>query len=132
MATKTEMCVALHNRPGTLAKLCGLLRRAKVNIDAVSVSENAECNWVRLVATPSASAKRVLTKAGYHFTAQRVLAARAQNRPGELERFAAALGKAGVNINYVYGSNSAAHAAAGSTLIFSVNDLRKAAKTLKA
>ncbi len=132
MATKTELCVALHNQPGTLAKLCGLMRRAKVNIDAVSVSENAECNWVRLVATPPASARRVLTKAGYHFTAQKVLAAKARNRPGELERLAAALGKARVNIHYVYGSNSGAPAATGSTLIFSVSDLRKAAKLLNA
>ena len=32
MAQATELCVALENRPGTLAKLCGTLKRAKIKV----------------------------------------------------------------------------------------------------
>jgi len=86
MAKATEFCIGLDNKPGTLAKLYGVLKRAKVNIDAVSVSENAECCWVRMVASPSATAKRILGKAKYHYCVQPVLTLAAHNRPGELER----------------------------------------------
>ena len=123
MAKATEFCIGLDNKPGTLAKLCGALKRAKVNIDAVSVSENAECCWVRMVATPAATAKRVLGRAKYHFCVQPVLTLPAHNRPGELERVASRLAKAGININYVYGSNSKG---VPSTLVLSVSDLRRA------
>jgi len=127
MAKATEFCIGLDNKPGTLAKLCGALKRAKVNIDAVSVSENAECCWVRMVASPAATAKRVLGKAKYHFCVQPVLTLAAHNRLGELERVASKLGRAGVNINYVYGSNSKG---VPSTLVFSVSDLKRAAAVL--
>ena len=127
MAKATEFCIGLDNKPGTLAKLCGTLKRAKVNIDAVSVSENAECCWVRMVASPAATAKRVLGKARYHFCVQPVLTLPAHNRPGELERVASKLGRAGVNINYVYGSNSKG---VPSTLVLSVSDLKRAAAVL--
>ena len=43
------------------AKLCTALKRAKVNIDAVSVSENAECCSVRMIAAPAAWARKALT-----------------------------------------------------------------------
>jgi len=129
MAKATEFCIGLHNKPGTLAKLCGALKRAKVNIDAVSVSENAECCWVRMVASPPATAKKVLTKARYHFCLQPVLALPAHTRPGELERVASRLAKAGVNINYVYGSNAKG---GPSTLVLSVSDLKRAASAFRA
>ena len=128
MAKATEFCIGLDNKPGTLAKLCGALKRAKVNIDAVSVSENAECCWVRMVASPAVAAKRTLTKGQYHYCVQQVLTLPAHNRPGELERFATRLAKAGVNINYVYGSNAKGVA---STLVLSVSDLKRASAVLR-
>ncbi len=129
MAKATEFCIGLDNKPGTLAKLCGAFKRAKVNIDAVSVSENAECCWVRMVATPAAKAKRILGKGKYHFCVQPVLTLPAHNRPGELERVASRLAKAGLNINYVYGSNSKG---VPSTLVVSVSDLKRGQTALKA
>jgi hypothetical protein len=127
MAKATEFCIGLDNRPGTLAKLCTALTRAKVNIDAVSVSENAECCWVRMIATPAAAAKKALTQGRYHFCTQPVLTLQAHNRPGELERVASKLGRAGVNINYVYGSNAKG---GPSTLVLSVSDLKRATAVL--
>ena len=128
MAKVTEFCIGLDNKPGTLAKLCGALRRAKVNIDAVSVSENAECCWVRMVASPAAAAKKTLAKRRYHFCVQPVLTLQAHNRPGELERVASRLAKAGVNINYVYGSNAKG---VPSTLVMSVSDLKRATLAIR-
>jgi hypothetical protein len=127
MTKATQFCVGLSNAPGTLAKLCGTLNRAKVNIDALSVADTADCCWVRVVATPPATAKRALTKARFNFCTQPVLAVTVPNRRGELERLAGKLGKAGVNINYVYGSNGPG---ASSTLVFSVDDLAAATRAV--
>lgn len=129
MAKASEFCIGLDNKPGTLAKLCGALKRAKVNIDAVSVSENAECCWVRMVASPAATAKKTLAKGRYHYCVQQVLTLPAHNRPGELERVASKLAKAGVNINYVYGSNSKG---VPSTLVLSVSDLKRGGAVIRA
>ncbi len=127
MAKATQFCVGLDNKPGTLAKLCGTLKRAKVNIEAITVSDNAECCWVRLLASPAATAKKALTKARIDFCTQQILKLRVANRAGELEGIAARLAKAKVNINYVYGSNAEGPS---STLVISVSDLDRAAKAV--
>jgi hypothetical protein len=127
MAKATQLCVALNNEPGTLAKLCGTLRRAKVNIEAVTLENDTECGWVRVIASPLAEAKAALTKGRFNFCTQRVLRLKVTNRPGELERISGQLAAAGVNINYVYGSN--AEGASG-TLILSVNNPDKAMRVL--
>jgi hypothetical protein len=127
MAKATQFCVGLDNQPGTLAKLCGVLARAKVNIDAISVADSAECCWVRLIATPAAAAKAALRKGRFNFCTQRVLLLKVANRPGELERLAVKLARAGVNINYVYGSNAEG---ASSALVLSVSDPDRAAKAI--
>jgi hypothetical protein len=128
MGQATELCVALENRPGTLGKLCGALSRAKVNVEAICVAENSECCWVRLVASPLAGAKKALSKGGFHFTTRRVLTLGAHNQPGELASIAARLGKAGVNINYIYGSN--APGGRNEMVVLSVSDLAKAGAAL--
>jgi hypothetical protein len=129
VARATEFCVAIDNRPGTLAKVCRLLRRGRVNVHAVSVCENTQCCWVRLVASPPRAAKQVLAREGYHYISQSVLTYVAQHRPGELERIASRLGKAGVNINYLYGSN--APGAATGLVVIHVSDAARATAALR-
>jgi hypothetical protein len=127
MARVTQFCIGLDNTPGTLAKLCAVLKRANVNILAISVADNTECSWVRLVASPTVKAKAALTKARVNFSTQRVLLLKVAHRPGQLERIAARLSKARVNINYVYGSNAEGPS---STIVLSVSDLNRAAKAV--
>ena len=128
MARATQFCVGLDNEPGILAKLCGVLKRARVNIEAISVADNSECCWVRFLASPAAKARAALVKGKYHFCTQRVLAVKAADKPGELERIAAKLARARVNINYVYASTGDGNK---TTLVFGVDNLAKATKTVK-
>ena len=127
MAKATQFCVAIVNTPGTLAKLCRSLARAKVNIAAMSIADNNECSWVRLVASPAADARAALSKGHYTYTTLPVLHLRLLNKPGELARVAARLAQKGVNINYVYGSSGESER---STLIISAEDIDAAAKAL--
>ena len=78
--------------------------------------------------TSSAPAtRRALKEADYHFVTRSVIIVRPINRPGELERISRSLGKAGVNIEYVYGTSGIASSAA---LVLAVSDVDKAAKVL--
>jgi hypothetical protein len=127
MAKASQFCVPLDNKPGQLAKLCGALKRAKVNIDGIAVADNVDGAWVRLVASPVANARKALTKGKYHFSTQRVLSVPSANKPGELEAVAAKLTKAGININYVY---AAASKAGKMSLVLGVDNVDKAAKAV--
>ncbi len=128
MPRAVQFTVALDNTAGTLGKLCGLLRKARVNIEAISVCDNTDCGWVRLVASPAPRARAALARGRYTVCAQLVLTVPLQNRPGELERVAGRLSKAGVNIDYVYGSTPRG---ADSTLVLGVSDVDKAASAFE-
>lgn len=126
MPTATQFCIGLENKPGVLAKLCGVLAQAEVNVDAVFVAHEEECSWVNLVANPTDVADRVLGEREYNYYTEQVLILRVDNHSGELERIASTLADAGVNINYVYGGcvDDAC------TVVLSVSDLTAAAKAL--
>lgn len=128
MPKAVQFSVALDNTAGTLERLCATLRRARVNIEAISVSDNTDCGWVRLVAAPAAKARAALARARYTVCAQLVMTVPLENRPGELERIAARLHKAGVNIDYVYGSTPRG---ADSTLVLGVSDVERAMTALE-
>lgn len=122
-----QFSVGLDNSAGTLARLCAMLHHAGVNIEAISVSDNTDCGWVRLIATPAERAREALAKARYTVCAQLVLALSLENEPGALGKLAARLAKAGVNINYVYGSTPPGE---DSTLILGVSDVDAAMEAL--
>jgi len=129
MARATQFCVNLENKPGMLAKLGAALQRAKVNIQAISVVDNVDCGMVRFVAVPAAKARAALKRAKMSFCQQTVIAAKLPNLPGELAKASARLARAKVNIHYVYGSTGAAGHDA--MVVFSVDNLTKAAQLLK-
>ena len=117
-----------HPQPGTLAKLCSTLKRAKVNIEAISVADSADCCCVRLIASPVNAAKAALTKAKFPLCTRSVLTVSAPNKPGELAAISAKLAKAGVNISYVYGSTSKREA---SVIVLAVDNLSKAERAIR-
>ncbi len=121
MARKAvQFSVGLDNTPGALAALCTTLRKSKVNILAISVADTSDCGWARIVAEPAPKARALLSKADYTVCAQLVLVSEIPDEPGALEQVAGRLARAGVNLNYVYGS----HAGGGpATLVFGVSDV---------
>jgi len=126
MARATQLSVYLPNRPGELAKITAALQRAKVNIQAISVADHADGCLVRLVASPTAAAKRALTRAKCNVLAQPVLVLKLADAPGELRNVAAKLAKAKINISYVYGSG--AGGGKPSLVVLGVSDVAKAAR----
>lgn len=120
MRESTQLCVALDNKPGELARLCGALRAGGVTVAALFVSEDADCCWVNFVCDDSAAAERMLEGKNYRFISERVLTITVDHHTTTaLERLAIRLADAGININYVYGSTSAD---APFTLVLKVDD----------
>lgn len=120
MRGSTQLCVALDNKPGELARLCGALRAGGVTVAALFVSEDADCCWVNFVCDDSAAAERMLEGKNYRFISERVLTITVDHHTTTaLERLAIRLADAGININYVYGSTSAD---APFTLVLKVDD----------
>ena len=128
MPRATQLTVCLENKPGQVAKVGEVLRRAKVNVLAVTVVDNTDTGVVRLVTDNSAKAARALTRAGLKPTRQSVLVLDLPNKPGALGAASARMAKAGVNINYVYGS--VVKGAASGTLVFGVDKLQKAMRAV--
>ena len=104
MKVVKEITVALANTPGSLAKMCSALAKAKVNIVAISVVESTTVSVVRLVADKPAAALKAVGALAATTSSKDVLALSLTNKPGELGKACAKLGKKRVNIDYVYGS----------------------------
>jgi len=106
MQDNVQFCVGLQHKPGALAQLCGVLRAADVNIDALFVCDDAGACWVNLVTSSPAAAETALKESGYSFSTEPVLMVQIGNHPGALERIAQRLAAERVNINYIYGSGA--------------------------
>ena len=127
MTETTQFCVGLDNKPGQLARLCGILRNAQVNVDALCISDDDDCVWVNLVLSPVETAERVLLENEYRFLTEKVLTLEVDNHPGELERITKKLAEAEVNISYVYGAGAKG---APCELILKVDDAARAREVL--
>ena len=104
MPRGTQLTVVLENKPGQLAKMAAVLKKAKVNIQAISVVDSVDTGVIRMVVDSPAKARQALARAKMTVTQQLVLVADLPNEPGALQGLAAKLSAAGVNINYIYGS----------------------------
>ena len=104
MPRGTQLTVVLENKPGQLAKMAAALKKAGVNIIAISVVDSVDTGVIRMVVDSPAKARQALTRAKMTVTQQLVLVAALPNEPGALQGLAAKLSAAGVNINYIYGS----------------------------
>ena len=133
MKVRKQFTIMLDNAPGQLAKLCSSIKRAKSNIQAISVEDSKDVGLVRVVVSNAKAAKAALKKSGFALTEQSVIEVSLPDKPGQLADIASKLAKAKVNISYVYGSacDSAACNCEGQIVIVAVDDMAKASKIIK-
>ncbi len=128
MAISKQLTVYLENKPGQLAKLCKAIATDKINILAISVVDTADTGAVRLVVDNVVKASKSLKKLNLLVHIREVLIATCHNKLGVLEKIASKLAKAGINIDYAYGSTNKNSKEA--MCVFSVSDPKKADKIL--
>lgn len=97
------LSVALKNEPGALAHVATSLGNAELNIEAVLGDAHTEVGVVRLLVDDPEEGKRVLEDAGHPTQLMEGVMVQMGNRPGELGKALQALGRAGVNIELVFG-----------------------------
>src|SRR5213595_2057007 len=124
----TQLAVFLANRPGALARVCEALAQAQINIHGLATSDTVDHSVVRMVVSDPTKALMLLGEAGVLALENDVVLIDAVNEPGILSEIAERLGKAGVNIEYLY--IAAAMNAERGLMVLRASDVNKAMKAL--
>jgi hypothetical protein len=112
-----------------LGEIANALGEKKTNINAIMGATEGGRGAVRVVVDKPATAKKVFAARGWRATEEEVLAVTLSNSPGTLGKVAAKLGKAGINIEYVYGGS--AGSARKLNAYFGVSDIKAALKAAR-
>lgn len=123
-----QLSVMLPNKPGQLAALCARLAAARVNVRAISVVETTEQGIVRMVVDKTVAARKVVKAMKVGCVEASVILAELPNKPGAMAKAAAKLERAGVNIQFVYGSVGLG--AREAVAVFGVDNVAKARKVM--
>jgi hypothetical protein len=98
----TEFKVTLEDRPGTLARLGGVLGSARINIEAIQGMSREGKTLIQFVPSDPGKAAHALDEARISYTRREVLIVRVLDEPGMLGDVALVMSKAGINIDSVY------------------------------
>jgi hypothetical protein len=126
MPRAKQLTLTVPDRPGMLGDIASALGAKKVNIEGICAATTAGGGMIWMVVDKTAAAKKVLAQNGWPVSEDEVLAVTLSDAPGSLGRFASKLGKAGVNITFVYAGS--AGSARKLNAYFGVSDLKKALK----
>jgi hypothetical protein len=125
MPRAKQLTVTVPDRPGMLGDIASALGAKKVNIKGICAATTGGGGMIWLVVDKNAAAKKVFASNGWKASEDEVLAVDLSNVPGSLGRFATKLGKAGINITFVYAGPGPSRKVTG---YFGVSDLKAALK----
>lgn len=128
MQVTKQLALFLDNRPGTLARVCEALAKAKINIYAISTSDTVDHSVVRMVLSEPDRALRLFEDHNALVVEDDVLLIEGDNRPGSLASICQKLGEAKVNIEYAYLATPPS--ARKGLLVLRVSNAAKALKVL--
>lgn len=97
-----QLSIFLENRPGGLAKICGTLSEAGINILALTIHDTVDHAIVRLLADRPVKALLILEQMGLYILESDVFVMDLDNQPGALGEVARKLARADINIEYAY------------------------------
>ncbi len=97
-----QISVFLENRPGALCEMTRVLGDNAIDMRAFSLAETSDFGIARIIVDDVYRTTTVLRDAGYINSVTSVLALSMPNVPGGLSSVLAALGKAQVNVEYIY------------------------------
>ena len=123
-----EISIFIENRPGTLGAVIGILRQAKVNMHALSMSEGQDAGYVRIIADRTPAAVKALQAAGNLLKVSDVVLIEVANRPGGMAAAVERWARAGINIDYAYSATGAG--ADHSLIVAKVPDAERAIAAL--
>jgi hypothetical protein len=129
MEVERQLSLFLDNRPGVLAAVCDDLSEHRINIEAITVANLVDHALVRMVVSDTNAAVHLLEERGVLVIVSDVLAIELPDRPGAIGALAERLGRANVNIDYMYGSSRGSRAGRP-TVFLRVADVPRARRAL--
>lgn len=123
-----QLSIFVANKPGVLGKVCDLLKKEKINIYAITTSDNRDHSIIRLVVDHPHRALGLLEDYGTLVQETDVIMIDGPNKPGTIAEMARKLGEANINIDYLYCAT--APTAKSGLLIFKPSNVAKALKLL--
>jgi hypothetical protein len=125
-----QISVFLGNKPGRLLHVCRLLGEAGVNIRAIYIAESKDFGILRLIVDKCEEALKVLKDASFSAECTKVVAVEVPDVPGGMANVLDAIGKAQINIEYMYGYSRRRSDSA--MMVFRFEDNQKAIDALAA
>lgn len=97
-----QLSLFVENQPGSLSKVCRVLKENRINISTLSLADTREYGILRLLIQEHERARDVLEKAGYVVKVTDVLALTVPDHPGGLADTLAILDKHALSVEYMY------------------------------
>jgi hypothetical protein len=123
-----QLSIFVANKPGVLGKVCDLLKKEKINIFAITTSDNRDHSIIRLVVDDVHRALCLLEDYGTLVQQTDVIMISGPNKPGTIAEMSRQLGAGKVNIDYLYCATPPS--AKAGLLIFKPSNVAKALKIL--
>jgi hypothetical protein len=98
-----QLSIFAENKPGVLARITGVLAKAKISIRATTISTSDTFGVISLIVDDPQKGKAALTEAGITIQLRSVLAILIPDQPGGLDDLVQLLYHKGININNAYG-----------------------------
>lgn len=124
-----QLAVFLQNKPGHLSGICKTLADNGINIVTLSLADTQQFGILRLIVKDWSLAAKKLEEAGYLVQLREVVAVEVEDRPGGMREVLDIIGKAQVNIEYVYAFTF--HKSGRAVLVFRFDDPDKALDALR-
>ena len=102
MAQVKQLTLTALSKPGVLARICGVLSDAGVNLVAICAADGNSRSKLRMVVSDPARAKQALAAAKIRCGEEPALLLTLDDKPGSLGRVAARLAAAKINIKCTY------------------------------
>ena len=127
-----QISVFVGNEPGRLVNILKPLFDNQINIRALSVADSADFGIIRMVVSDTEGTVKALHDAGFTLQVNELLAYEIPDTPGGLlKTVAEPLAKAGINLEYFYGSISIQSEIGKAMVILRVDDLARAEQVLE-
>ncbi len=117
-----QLSIFLENRPGTLEQALSVLKKAGINITALSLADTSEFGLLRLIVDDPDKAKAAIREAGYTSSINDVVSVELKQEVGYLSGIIQKISGAGINVEYMYASSSSA---SGGSMIIKTDNLEK-------
>jgi len=125
-----QIVISIENSPGRLFEVTNALGEAGINLRALNLVDTGAFGQLRLLVSDLVAARRILMEMQIPAFVNEVVAAEIEDKPGSLSRLLEPLGKASVNVVFMYAFIGFSSGKA--VMIFRFSDNDKAIEVLKA